>query len=41
VAEWEEDPSFLTGAAGIGLALLAMVAPTPPRWDGVLLTAIR
>jgi hypothetical protein len=31
---------FLMGAAGIALALLALVAPVTPRWDAVLLTEI-
>lgn len=32
-----EQDGFLTGAAGIGLALLAAVSPVEPRWDRVLL----
>lgn len=32
-----EDPGFLTGAAGIGLALLAAISPVEPEWDRVLL----
>jgi lantibiotic modifying enzyme len=36
-ARWEPDPGFLTGAAGIGLALLAAVSDVPPDWDRVLL----
>ena len=35
--EWQDDPGFLTGAAGIGLALLAAVTPVEPEWDRVLL----
>lgn len=35
--EWERNPSFLTGTAGIGLALLAAVSPLSPDWDRVLL----
>lgn len=37
---WEADPGFLTGAAGVGLALLAAVAPIQPEWDRLLLVAI-
>jgi lantibiotic modifying enzyme len=34
---WTEDPGFLTGAAGIALALLAAVTPIEPAWDRLLL----
>ncbi len=34
---WRDDPGFLTGAAGIGLALLAAVSPVAPEWDRLLL----
>ena len=34
---WRDDSSFLTGAAGIGLALLAAITPVEPEWDRVLL----
>jgi class I lanthipeptide synthase len=37
---WEADPGFLTGAAGVGLALLAAVTPIQPDWDRLLLVAI-
>jgi len=37
---WQSDPGFLTGAAGIGLALLAAVTPLEPEWDRLLLVAI-
>jgi hypothetical protein len=37
---WEAEPGFLTGAAGIGLALLAAVTPVEPQWDRLLLVAI-
>ncbi|HSK76465.1 MAG TPA: lanthionine synthetase C family protein [Thermoanaerobaculia bacterium] len=37
---WAADPGFLTGAAGIGLALLAAVTPVEPEWDHLLLVAI-
>lgn len=33
---WRDDPSFLTGTAGIGLALLATVSDVPPGWDRLL-----
>jgi lantibiotic modifying enzyme len=32
-----DDPGFLTGAAGIGLALLAALTPVEPEWDRLLL----
>jgi hypothetical protein len=32
-----EDPGFLIGAAGIGLALLAAISPVEPEWDRLLL----
>ena len=35
--EWSDDPSFLTGASGIGLALLAAATRIEPDWDIVLL----
>ncbi|HEX3556675.1 MAG TPA: lanthionine synthetase C family protein [Thermoanaerobaculia bacterium] len=34
---WQDEPGFLTGAAGIGLALLAAATPVEPAWDRVLL----
>jgi len=34
---WHADPSFLTGAAGVGLALLAAATNIEPAWDRVLL----
>jgi hypothetical protein len=40
IAGWAVDPGFLTGAAGIGLALLAAVTPVEPEWDRLLLVAI-
>lgn len=36
---WQRDPGFLTGAAGIGLALLAAVSPVEPEWDRLLLAS--
>ncbi|HEX6863606.1 MAG TPA: lanthionine synthetase C family protein [Thermoanaerobaculia bacterium] len=35
--DWRDDPSLLTGAAGVGLALLAAVTPLEPAWDRFLL----
>ncbi|MFP5286028.1 MAG: lanthionine synthetase C family protein [Thermoanaerobaculia bacterium] len=40
IAGFEADFGFLTGAAGIGLALLAAVTPVEPEWDRLLLVAI-
>lgn len=37
---WENDPSLLGGAPGIGLALLAAVSPVEPAWDRLLLVPI-
>ncbi|HEV7508966.1 MAG TPA: lanthionine synthetase C family protein [Thermoanaerobaculia bacterium] len=34
---WTADSGFLTGAAGIGLALLAAISPVEPEWDRLLL----
>jgi hypothetical protein len=36
-AAWADDPGFLTGSAGIGLALLAAVSTVEPAWDQILL----
>ncbi|HSS52315.1 MAG TPA: lanthionine synthetase C family protein [Thermoanaerobaculia bacterium] len=33
---WRNEPGFLTGAAGIGLALLAAATAVEPEWDRVL-----
>lgn len=38
--EWLSLPGFLTGSAGIGLALLAATSPVEPMWDRLLLTSI-
>jgi len=38
--EWVETPAFLTGAAGVGLALTAAVSSLSPDWDRVLLIAV-
>jgi hypothetical protein len=39
-AKWDDDPGFLTGAAGIGLALLAATSDVEPRWDVTLLADV-
>ena len=39
-AAWADDPGFLTGSAGIGLALLAAVSPVEPAWDRLLLGSV-
>ncbi|MFY9822628.1 MAG: lanthionine synthetase C family protein [Thermoanaerobaculia bacterium] len=33
---WRDEPGFLTGAAGVGLALLAAATAVEPEWDRVL-----
>jgi hypothetical protein len=33
----QNDAGLLTGAAGIGLTLLAATTPVPPAWDRLLL----
>ena len=38
---WYADRGFLTGAAGIGLALMAAVGSREPAWDRVLLLSAR
>jgi lantibiotic modifying enzyme len=37
---WRDEAGFLTGAAGIGLALLAALSPVAPDWDRVLACAV-
>jgi hypothetical protein len=37
--EWLAVPGFLTGATGVGLALLAAATSHDPRWDEVLLVS--
>jgi hypothetical protein len=37
---WVAEAGLLTGAAGIGLALLAATTPIEPAWDRMLLVAI-
>lgn len=36
---WSADPAFLTGAAGIALALLAATGEVAPAWDRILLVS--
>jgi lantibiotic biosynthesis protein len=38
---WVPDPGFLTGIAGIGLALLAATTPIDPLWDRLLAVSAR
>jgi len=38
--EWKTEPGFLSGVAGVGLALLAAVTDFEPSWDRVLLLGI-
>jgi hypothetical protein len=38
--DWRAEPGFLTGAAGVGLALLAAAAPVEPAWDRLLLVSV-
>jgi lantibiotic modifying enzyme len=37
---WRTDPGFMTGAAGVGLALLAGLTSVEPSWDRLLMVAI-
>src|SRR6202158_3339279 len=37
--DWADEPGFLRGATGVGLALLAAVSQVDPAWDRVLLTS--
>lgn len=37
---WVADPRFLTGAVGVGLALLAGISSVEPEWDRLLMIAI-
>ena len=41
VMGWVPDAGFLTGSAGIGLALLGVLTPVEPEWDHVLLSSVR
>jgi lantibiotic biosynthesis protein len=38
--DWVDDPGLLTGATGIGLALLAATTSIEPEWDRILLVSI-
>ncbi len=38
---WCAEGGFLTGAAGVGLALLGAVSPVDPAWDRVLALSLR
>jgi lantibiotic modifying enzyme len=40
-ASWVDDGSFLTGAEGIGLALLAAISTVEPAWDRALAVSLR
>jgi hypothetical protein len=40
VMGWAPVPGLLSGAAGIGLALLAAATPIEPAWDRILLISI-
>lgn len=37
VQDWRDDPGWLEGASGIGLALLAATSTVEPAWDRLLL----
>jgi hypothetical protein len=39
--DWRDDPGFLEGAAGVGLALLGAISPVDPEWDRVLMVSAR
>ena len=39
--DWIDDRSFLTGAEGIGLALLAAISTVEPAWDRLLLMSLK
>lgn len=38
--KWTDDPSLVSGAAGVGLALLAAVSDVEPEWDRMMLMSI-
>ncbi|MBV8200613.1 MAG: lanthionine synthetase C family protein, partial [Acidobacteria bacterium] len=40
VLGWVTDPGLLTGATGIGLALLGAISPVEPAWDRILLSSV-
>ena len=35
--DWSDDPTFLSGAAGVGLALVAAASDVTPEWDALML----
>src|SRR5262249_33503999 len=37
---WVADPGILTGAAGIGLALISALGEVEPKWDRMLLVSL-
>ena len=39
-SRWSNETGFLTGTAGIGLALLAAISPVEPEWDRVMLLSL-
>lgn len=39
--DWRDDPGFLEGATGVGLALLAAISPVDPGWDRIFLESLR
>lgn len=39
--DWRDDPGFLEGSAGIGLALLAAISPIDPGWDRIFMESLR
>jgi lantibiotic modifying enzyme len=41
VSDWRDDPGFLEGSAGIGLALLAAISPLDPGWDRIFMESLR
>jgi hypothetical protein len=38
--DWRNDPGFLTGSSGVGLALLAAATSVEPLWDRLLLSDV-
>lgn len=39
--DWRNDPGFLEGAAGVGLALLSAISPVDPGWDRIFLISLK
>jgi len=37
---WSADPSFLSGATGVALALVAAATDVEPSWDRLLLASV-